>query len=156
MAKKKKGHPTIFNDAIAGLICEQIATTAKSLRTICKEKGMPAIRTVMYWLSEGDREDGKPEFKRFLQQYTRAREMQADHMADEMVEIADNSKGDEKPFVGINKIHRDRLRIESRKWIASKLKPKKYGEKIDLNHSGGVEVVKQFVIKPASERDTGG
>lgn len=78
--------------------------------------------------------------------------MQADLIADEMIEIADNSKGDEKAFVGINRIHRDKLRIESRKWIASKLKPKKYGDKIDLNHSGDVDVVTTYIIEPASGR----
>jgi hypothetical protein len=147
------GRPSIFSEELAIKICEEIATSSKSLRTICAQDDFPSVRTVLTWLAEGDKKDGKEEFRQFLHQYTRAREMQADVLADEMIEIADDRKGDEKSFVGINRIHRDKLRIESRKWIASKLKPKKYGDKIDLNHSGEVEVVKQFVIQPASERD---
>jgi|ADGO01.1.fsa_nt_gi hypothetical protein len=78
------------------------------------------------------------DFRLFLHQYARAREMQADLLADEMIEIADNNTGDDAAFVGINRIHRDKLRIESRKWIASKLKPKKYGDKVEMNHQGEI------------------
>lgn len=99
---------------------------------------MPAMRTVLNWLSEGDSEDGREEFKDFLRQYTRAREAQADVLADEIIEIAEHSEEDHTAFTGINVIQRDKLRIEARKWIASKLKPKKYGDKIDMSHAGEV------------------
>ena len=54
----------------------------------------------------------------FLEQYARARELQTDIFIDEIIDIADGTEND---------VQRDRLRIDSRKWIASKLKPKKYG-----------------------------
>jgi hypothetical protein len=54
----------------------------------------------------------------FLEQYARARELQTDIFIDEIIDIADSTEND---------VQRDRLRIDSRKWIASKLKPKKYG-----------------------------
>lgn len=58
----------------------------------------------------------------FAAQYARAREEQADHYADELLEIADTTKDPNKA----------RLQIDARKWKASKLAPKKYGEKLDI------------------------
>jgi hypothetical protein len=136
------GAPTIFTQEIADKICEQIATSSKGLRSICKGEGMPSIRTVMNWLSEGEKADGRPEFKQFLQQYARAKEEQADHMVEEMIEIAEHTEEDHTAFTGINVIQRDKLRIETRKWIAMKLKPKKYGDKVDLNHTGELKLIK--------------
>ncbi len=54
----------------------------------------------------------------FLEQYARVSELQTDIFIDEIIDIADGTEND---------VQRDRLRIDSRKWIASKLKPKKYG-----------------------------
>lgn len=134
------GAPSIFTDEIAVKICEQIATTTKGLRAICGQEGMPSIRTVMYWLHEGDKEDGKPEFRRFLQQYARAKDEQSDLLVEEMMDIADHTSEDHTPFTGMNVVQRDKLRIETRKWIASKLKPKKYGDKVNLDHSGDISI----------------
>jgi hypothetical protein len=92
----------------------------------------------MNWLHEGDKEDGKPEFKRFLQQYARAKDEQSDLLVEEMIDIAEHTEEDHTAFTGINVIQRDKLRIDTRKWIASKLKPKKYGDKIDHNHAGNI------------------
>ncbi len=84
---------------------------------------MPAMRTIFAWMRLHEE---------FSNNYTRAREQQADTFADEMQAIADNSDGDHQ---------RDRLRIDTRKWIASKLKPKKYGDKIEVEHAGTVKHV---------------
>lgn len=67
----------------------------------------------MQWL---DKED----YKDFTQMYTRARESQADYYADEIMDLADNCDP-----MDVNKV---KLQIESRKWIAAKLKPRKYGD----------------------------
>lgn len=145
------GNTTTFTQEIADKICEEIATSSKSLRTICKGKDMPAVRTVLNWLSEGDKTDAKEEFRLFLHQYTRAREQQADFMAEEIIEIADDgsndlmtiTKGDASYEIENKEVtNRSKLRVEARKWIASKLKPKKYGDKVDLNHSGELKVTK--------------
>ena len=82
------------------------------------------------------------EVAEFRDLYARAREDQADTLADEIVAIADEppvivTSGDgEEVEVALDSaaIARQRLRIDARKWVASKLKPKRYGEKIDLEH----------------------
>jgi len=90
---------------------------------------MPAVGTVLRWVAEKD------EFK---EQYVRAREIQAETHADDIVTIADGSSlgGEEKVALTA----RDRLRVDARKWVAAKLLPKKYGDKIDVEHSGSVTV----------------
>lgn len=133
---RKVGRPSSFTQKVADYICAEIATSSKSLRTICLSGKMPSVVTVMTWLRT------KPDF---LKQYTRAKEEQADFLAEEMLEIADDgtndymtiTKGDREYNVENKEVtNRSRLRVDSRKWIASKLKPKKYGEKIDHTTDG--------------------
>lgn len=150
------GQPTIFSEEIANKLFTQIATTSKSLRTICKDPDMPCVATILNWLAEGDKEDGKPEFKAFLAQYARAREQQADFLAEEILEIADDGSNDlmtvtrgDTTYEQENKevTNRSKLRVEARKWIASKLKPKKYGDRLDL----GGELNQTIVVRVQNE-----
>lgn len=122
------GQPTKYTPKLAEDICTQIATSHKSLRKICKELNI-SIRAVMNWLGDED----KPEF---VQQYTRAQEARADYLADKMLEVAMRRTGDDTAFVGVNRIHRDKLIVDTMKFIASKLRPKKYGDKMDLTTDG--------------------
>lgn len=110
------GRPSIYTDDLAVELCTQIAE-GRSLRKICDREDMPALRTVMYWLRDNES---------FLQQYTRAREEQAESYADEIIDIADTEPDANKA----------RVRVDSRKWVVSKLLPKKYGDKLDLTSMG--------------------
>lgn len=145
--------PTIFNNEIALRICEETATSSKSLKRICDPDDMPAVRTALYWLAEGEKADANDHFKAFLQKYTRAKEEQADFLAEEILEIADDGSNDlmtitkgDQSYEQENKevTNRSKLRVEARKWIASKLKAKKYGDKLDLNHEGGQTIIVKF------------
>lgn len=114
---------------------------------------MPDKATVFRWLVANEP---------FRDQYTLAREAQADTLFDEMLEIADDGSADYKltnrdggPDVVVDSEHiqRSRLRVDTRKWQASKLAPKKYGDKLDLNHGGEVGVavtIKRFSAGPTS------
>lgn len=122
------GRPSGFTQETADRLCEELAM-GKSLRTICAAEDMPAVRTVFYWLRT---------YPEFLQQYTRAKEEAADAFVDEMLDISDNASNDwmevhdkDNPGYRLNgeAINRSRLRVDTRKWIAAKLKPKKYGER---------------------------
>ena len=120
-------------------ILERIAD-GEALAAICREDGMPHISTVFDWLS------AEPDF---ADKYARAREQQADKLADEIVSIADEAvvlaKTDESGAVELAldsvAVARNRLRIDARKWVASKLKPKKYGDKIEHEHGGKVTIM---------------
>jgi hypothetical protein len=103
------GRPSIFTPELGANICARIAI-GESLRAIEADDGMPAKTTILRWLSQDEA---------FRDQYARAREESADVLAQEIVEIADDVSGD---------ANRDRLRVDARKWVAAKLKPKKYGD----------------------------
>jgi hypothetical protein len=141
--------PSSFTKEIADKICEELSTSSKSLRTICKQEGMPSVRTVLNWLSEAEKTDATEDYRQFLHQYARAREAQADFLAEEIIEIADDgsndlmtiTKGDASYEIENKEVtNRSKLRVDARKWIASKLKPKKYGDKVDLAHTGVLTV----------------
>lgn len=136
------GRPSSFTPEIAAEICARIAE-GRSLRSICTDEDMPPARTVFDWLAS------RPEFS---QQYARAREAQADALAEECLDIADDGTNDwmerqseSEKGAGVNNgwvlngehVQRSRLRIDARKWYASKLAPKKYGDKIELEHEVG-------------------
>lgn len=72
--------------------------------------------------------------KDFAEHYARARDDQGDSLFDEITDIADEKPDGSMDVQAFNS--RQRLRIDARKWAASKLKPKKYGDRIDLNHGG--------------------
>lgn len=118
---KNKYSPELFDK-----ICEEIATTSNGLKYICAQNDVTASAFYV-WIDKD---------KDLLDRYMRARDAQADLLADEIIEIADHSEEDHTPFTGGNVVNRDKLRIESRKWIASKLKPKKYGDKLDVTTDG--------------------
>lgn len=132
------GRPSSYNPDIAREICEAIATTPRGLDYICaNNESFPCARTVNGWLNQ------EPDF---LQSYLRARERQADLIFDECLEIADDSGADAAidPKTGLLRvdgevIQRAKLRVDTRMRMAGKLAPKKYGERLDLNHSGSIE-----------------
>jgi len=74
-----------------------------------------------------------------VQQYARAREAQADKLAEDILAIADDGTSDVYLDADGNErtnqdvIARSRLRVDARKWLASKMAPKKYGDKLDVD-----------------------
>lgn len=106
----------------------------ESLRSICRDAHMPDESTVRGWVID-DREGFSP-------RYARAREMQVEHWADEILEIADDGTGDAwvgddgRPVVNHDHIKRSALRVDARKWLMSKLVPKRYGDKVQTEVSG--------------------
>jgi hypothetical protein len=115
---KKRGAKSTFSKAMAARICGLIAI-GHSLVSICERKRFPSYSTVMLWLNTR---------REFSEMYARAREDQADYLADEICEIADSA-------TPLN-VHVARLRVEARKWSAMKLKPRKYGERLTSEVSG--------------------
>lgn len=128
------GRPTDYTDEIAREICQQLAE-GKSLREICRSSDMPQESTVRKWALE-DRSG-------FYAHYAQAREIGYHAMADELLEIADDAQNDWMERNGedasgwqINGDHvqRSRLRLDTRKWMLSKVLPKVYGDRIDVNN----------------------
>lgn len=126
----KVGRPSKYTEKLVDRICEWISE-GKSLRSFCRIDGNPGFQTIIGWLNDDD--------KIYLRtKYARAREIQAEVMADELLEIADDTKPDQLKLV------HDKMKIETRQWIAAKLLPKKYG---NIQHIEDItQTPKQLVI----------
>lgn len=125
------GRPTDYTEELADHICERLCD-GESLRAICSGEGMPNRATVFRWLAAHET---------FRDQYARAREEQAETMADEIVGISDETEvttkheGEEiRLSLDATAVARNRLRVDARKWVAAKLKPKKYGDKLQTEN----------------------
>ena len=136
MSKSKKtGRPSRYTDQVVAKICKRLAE-GESLRRVCMDTSMPAISTVMGWLFGGKHAD-------FSEQYARARDLQADKLFDEALEIADATSDDwittedGKKVLDHEHVQRSRLRVDTRKWAAGKLAPKRYGDKLQHTGDGG-------------------
>lgn len=128
---KSAGRPPTAQAKLTGIgidtICAEIADCVP-LRTIAANHCV-SFATLATWCS-------RPEN---IEQYARARESQADKMAEDILQIADDGANDTykdkdgKVCTDQDVIARSRLRVDARKWLASKMAPKKYGEKLDVD-----------------------
>lgn len=142
--------PSKYSQQLADAICE-LLVDGKSLRTICSTAKMPSRSTVIRWLAENEA---------FRNHYARARELQADTLAEEILDIADKAVlGERLKKDGKGKVlerqtgdmvERSKLMIDARKWYAGKLQPKKYGERVALDH--GVQDNLADKLRAARER----
>lgn len=145
--------PSKYSQQLADAICD-LLVDGKSLRTICSTAKMPSRSTVIRWLAENEV---------FRNQYARARELQADTLAEEILDIADKAVlGERLKKDGKGKVlerqtgdmvERSKLMIDARKWYAGKLQPKKYGERVALDH--GVQDNLADQLRAARERAAG-
>lgn len=133
----KIGRPSKYSQEITDHIVSEMAK-GRSLSSIIEhDDGMPSFPTVFAWMDKHEE---------FLKQYTRARELQAHRMAEEIFEIADDSSKDTKWEEGRDGeayevcnhewLNRSRLRVDTRKWMLSKVLPKLYGEKVTQELTG--------------------
>ncbi|WAX26339.1 terminase small subunit [Ralstonia phage p2110] len=144
--RRKVGRPSIYSEKLAMEICLRIAC-GDSVRTICKDAGMPSQDTIYRWVFQN---------AEFSEKYARARAMQMESWADEILGIADDGSNDTyededgNPRTDHDVIARSRLRVDTRKWLMSKLAPKKYGDKVDVNHGGQADNPLTLLLKQVS------
>lgn len=132
---KKLGAPEIpFDQDTAKQICDMIES-GMTLNAICQLPDVPSIPTVYKWL------DNQPDF---FQDYARARSKQADTFADMVMTEAFNSHDAQ---IG-------RLRIDALKWTASKLAPKKYGDKVEIESNSSQNFKISFSVPDRDTRDS--
>lgn len=124
---RSRGRPPKINEAIVVEICDRLAR-GESLRGICADAHIPDTSTIRRWLAHEDAKNMPPVYAEFRAQYARAREDQADALADEIL--------DEARAVTEKTANAKRVLIDALKWRAGKLKPKVYGNKVDHEISG--------------------
>jgi hypothetical protein len=134
------GRPTdasLDDPAIMEAICDRLIG-GEGLKTICLDETMPS-RSAVYVRMATD--------EAFRTRIARAREAQQEALIDETVEMADAATVEDHQVV--------KLRIWARQWRASKLAPKKYGDKVETVHSGELRVgrIERVIVRPT---DTNG
>lgn len=156
------GRPTTYTPEIAAKVCAHIAG-GKSLRSTARVEGMPALSSLTKWLREHEE---------FSAQYATATAERADHIFEEMLEIANT------PIVGeqvttkqvysadgvpmavseVTKVRREmvehrKLQIDTRKWILARMAPRKYGDRVttEVGGIGGGEIIFKTIYEAKPE-----
>lgn len=128
MAYSDKDKTKIINE-----ICERV-TNGEALRNICNEDGQISSTTFYEWL---DDDEDKQE------RYTRAGKDRANHIFEDILDIADNQEKDVledkdgNEYINHNVINRAKIRIDARKWMLGKMDPTKYADTSKLQLEGG-------------------
>lgn len=133
MHQLKKGRPSTYSAELAKEICDTISSSSKGTKTLCKENPhWPSQATLFAWLKNN--ED-------FSEQYARAKQAQIELLIDEILEISDDASNDcvvneqGTPVFSNAVVTRAKLQIDTRKWLACKLLPKVYGNKLESTHT---------------------
>jgi hypothetical protein len=148
--KNKGGRPTLYTEELANLICERVATSTLGLARLCAMyDDLPDKTTVNLW---------RYRYAEFSTQYAQAKLKQADLLAEEMLDIADDgtndwieSFGQDGEMMGYKlngeHVQRSRLRIDTRKFLASKLLPKQYGQHAEEDKNNSKAVIEMLIDK---------
>jgi hypothetical protein len=134
---RRPGRPSSYTEQVGLSVCGWIKQ-GYTLRQIAALPNMPNKSTIIRWLAE---------HTEFCDHYARAGEIRALVMADEIIEIADDSTNDWVEREGKNGtvelvpneelMRRSRTRIDTRKWLMSKMAPKRFGERLALTGKDG-------------------
>lgn len=146
------GRPTKYSQQLADRICKAVATSPYGLHRICSEnEGFPQPSTVNEW---------RFDYPDFSVKYARSKILQADILAEYCLKISDESTYDEvenkmgESVFNHEYVARSRLKIDTRKWLASKLLPKQYGDRLVLEQKEEEnDKLRQEVLKLRAELD---
>lgn len=125
------GRPTTYSEELIDEFCSRLVD-GTSVNKVCQQDDMPDKSTIFLWLSK---------YPEFSDKYAKAKEMAADALAEEIFDIADDNafdyiEGKEGELrVNNDAIQRARLRVDVRKWYLSKIVPKKYGERQQIDQT---------------------
>jgi hypothetical protein len=125
------GRPSEYTPEIAEAICIRLAS-GESLRSVCTSDDMPDKTTVLRWLARNEE---------FRTQYARSKEESAEAIAEEYFDILDEmppAKADGS--LDSAAVAWAKNRADGRKWYLSKIMPKKYGDKVQTEHSGSIQL----------------
>jgi hypothetical protein len=147
----------IYLDEIGARVCKDLAG-GMTLRAVCRQPGMPKPSTVIGWAINEEHP--------FYGKYEQARLIGYSVMADDVIDISDDARGDYVGKTGANgettrvfdseNVARSRLRVDSRKWVLAKALPKIYGDKIEHTGKDGAPLFPELIITYGTAFVTGG
>lgn len=145
---KKMGRPSPYTPELGAKICRAIATSVDSMTKICADnEDFPQRECIWGW---------RIDYPEFGHMYDNAKRIQADLLVEELNEIADNTtndtiiktdkRGEEYEVANTEWIARSRLRVDTRKWVASKMMPKVYGDKKEDESKNDSQEIREAII----------
>jgi hypothetical protein len=147
-----RGQQPLYDQELADLILSRIAA-GESLKAICREPDMPHEATVRDWVRDDRGADTRKGRAGFATLYTRARELGCDSIAEEIIELSDQPiLFNDEPNNAM--VQHARLRSENRRWLLSKLAPKRYGDKVTTEITGedGGALITRIELVPVAAR----
>jgi len=133
-SKHTSGRPTNYTEALANKICHKVSTCTDGMRRMCDSNpDFPCCQTLMEW---------RFNYPEFAARYAQAKLIQADLFAEQIIDICD------EPKITSEEIQHARLRVDTRKWLTSKLIPKIYGDRVhsestvNIKHEDALELLK--------------
>jgi hypothetical protein len=142
--KRPPGRPTDYTPDFGELICRRMIKP-ESIQSICRDPEMPAESTIYLW---------RLRHAEFSEMYARAREVQGHRYADEALEIADEVEPEAEA------IQKAKLQVDLRKWMAARLAPRDFGDKVALTGGDGgairTESSQVLVYLPSNGREAAG
>ena len=127
--------PSIYSEKLVEKMLEEIAS-GRSVISLCRDEDWtPNAETWYRWLYKKEGLSNR---------YTRAKAIQSEQEADIILDIADNATNQDYQVA--------RLRVDARKWVASKLLPNKYGDKTQIDHSSTDGSMKPTVIELVAKK----
>ena len=150
--QRNRGQQPLYDEEIADLILSRISA-GESLKAVCRDPGMPHEATVRDWVRDDRGVDERKGRAGFATLYARARELGCDSIADEIIELSDAPiyhNGDPDNAL----VQHARLRTDNRRWLLSKLAPKRYGDKVTQEITGedGGALITRIELVPVDVR----
>jgi Bacteriophage Sf6, terminase small subunit-like len=133
----KRGRPTLYSEQWAKKFCALVAQ-GKSVAEVCRRRDQPSEQSVYLWRSM---------HAGFAEALACAREAQAHKLAKETLELSDKIEDDNSV-----KVQRARLQVDTRKWLASKIAPRHYGDHVEHNVKGGINFQPMVLISCSNDR----
>lgn len=117
-----------MTEEIFQAICSTLESSWKGINSLCREHDLESASSFYHY------KNNNPQA---LERYTRAREIQLDYLEELLQELVFQETHDKQVVgnvnIGANAINRDRLKADTLKFILSKLRPQKYGNRIEVN-----------------------
>ena len=143
----QRGRPELYTEELGKRVCDAVVASQSGLRTtLARDPELPDERTVLRWMENN---------ANFCRQYAYAKNDQLRLMAEDIVDLSNDESLEPND---------KRIRIDTRKWLLSKLIPKTYGDKLDLTSGGEamaapshqIDARIQSIIMQAQKRKAGG
>ena len=134
------GRPTLYSKKLADTICTRLSL-GESMRSVCRSEEMPEMETIWRWLREK---------KDFNEQYVRATEERTEAQHEDLLDLGDNAielSQSVDPKASGAVVQAVKLKADNLRWVMSKMKPKKYGDKVDLTSDGKAIKGNTIVLK---------